>query len=86
VFTLVQQLRSELLLEVDLDLAGRTPKGQLKQADRSGALRAVLVGLEWLDPGTARVRDLRNGDEDDVALDALADWFAAANDTAEGAP
>ena len=86
VFALVQQLRSELLLEVDLDLAGRTPKGQLKQADRSGALRAVLVGLEWLDPGTARVRDLRNGDEDDVALDALADWFAAANDTAEGAP
>ncbi len=85
VFALVQQLRSELLLEVELDLAGRSPKGQLKQAGRSGAQRAVLIGLEWLDPGMARVRDLRSGDESDVALDALVGWFAAAGDKATGA-
>jgi len=85
-FVLAQQLRSELLLEVELDLAGRSPKGQLKQAGRSDALRAVLIGLEWLDPGIARVRDLRSGDEADVELDALAGWFAAAGDKAEGAP
>ena len=35
----------------ELDLAGRSPKGQLKQAGRSGARFAVLLGLEELARG-----------------------------------
>ena len=42
----------------DLDLAGRSHKGQMKQADRSGAGRVVL-----LEGGRARVRDFGSGEE-----------------------
>ncbi|MDE3085286.1 MAG: histidine--tRNA ligase [Acidobacteriota bacterium] len=38
---------------------GRSAKAQLRQADRSGARLAVIVGAEELAAGTARVKDLR---------------------------
>jgi len=44
---------------VDLDLAGRSEKGQMKQANRSGAARAVILA----DDGTARLRDMETGEE-----------------------
>jgi histidyl-tRNA synthetase len=44
---------------VDLDLAGRSEKGQMKQADRSGAGRAVILAGD----GTAKIRDMTTGEE-----------------------
>ncbi len=44
---------------VDLDLAGRSEKGQMKQADRAGAKRAVILA----DDGSAKIRDMRTGEE-----------------------
>ena len=51
----------------ELDLAGRSPKGQLKLAGRSGARFAVLLGLEELAAGVVRLKDLAGGGEEDVA-------------------
>jgi histidyl-tRNA synthetase len=76
-FLVAQRLRRELLLEVEVDLAGRSPKGQLKQAARSGAEIAVLLGLEELGEGLVRVRHLDGGGEEDIAADDLVAWFAA---------
>ena len=62
--------RSELRragVPAELDLAGRSPKGQLKQAGRSGARFAVLLGLEELADGVVRLKDLAGGGEEDVA-------------------
>ncbi len=44
---------------VDLDLAGRSEKGQMKQADRSGAQRAVILAED----GSAKIRDMTTGEE-----------------------
>lgn len=81
-FMVAQRLRRELLLEVDVDLAGRSPKGQLKQASRAAARTAILVGLVELPAGVARVRDLTGGGEHDVPIDGLVAWYAGK----EGAP
>ena len=74
-FALTQQLRRELLIDAECDLVARSPKAQLKQAGRSGAELAVLVGLDDVAAGEVRVRDLDNGSEEDVAVDELGDWF-----------
>jgi histidyl-tRNA synthetase len=71
-FGIAQDLRGAGLA-ADLDLAGRSPKGQLKQAGRSGASVAVLVGLDELGPGLVRVRAMDGGGEEDVAASGLAD-------------
>jgi len=55
----------------DLDLAGRSPKGQLKQAGRSGARFAVLLGLDELAEGAVRLKDMSGGGEEDVAAGDL---------------
>jgi histidyl-tRNA synthetase len=75
-FVLAQELR-RAGLAVELDLAARSVKGQLKQAGRSGAAYAVLLGLEELAPGTVRARSLSDGGEEDVPAAGLAAWLAA---------
>jgi len=51
----------------DLDLAGRSLKGQMKQADRSGAKRAVVIDED----GTTRLRDMETGEQEEIALGGL---------------
>jgi histidyl-tRNA synthetase len=48
-------------LRADLDLASRSMKGQMRQADRVGAAQAVI-----LDGDDVRVRDMRTGDQREV--------------------
>ena len=55
-------------LGVQLELAGRSRKGQLKQADRSGA-RYVAI---FTDEGTT-LKDMESGEQEDVAPDAVVD-------------
>jgi len=69
-FDVAQALRGAGL-RADLDLAGRSPKGQFKQAGRSGAPVTALVGAEGLAAGQVRLR-VRAGDDLDVPMDALA--------------
>jgi histidyl-tRNA synthetase len=46
-------------LRADLDLAGRSMKGQMRQADRLGADRVVIIDAD----GSAQVRDMRSGEQ-----------------------
>ena len=55
----------------DLDLAARSMKGQMKQADRSGARWAAIVGEQELATGRVTLKDLRTGDQREVALGDL---------------
>jgi histidyl-tRNA synthetase len=75
-FGLAQELRGAGLA-AELDLAGRSPKGQLKQAGRSGAKLAVLLGLDELGADRARVRAMDGGGEEDLAVAGLAARLAA---------
>jgi histidyl-tRNA synthetase len=67
-FRVVQLLRAEGLPGADLDLAGRSVKGQFKQASRLSARLAVLVGLDELAGDEVRVRDLADGAERDCQV------------------
>ena len=62
-FELVTDLRNSGV-SADLDLAGRSIKGQMKQADRVGARRTVI-----LDEEGARVRDMETGEQTELDLD-----------------
>jgi histidyl-tRNA synthetase len=75
-FACAQELR-RAGVPAELDLAGRSPKGQLKQAGRSGARYAVLLGLDGLGDGVVRLKDLSGGGEEDVAAADLPALVAA---------
>ena len=62
-FALVGELRGGGL-RAELDLAGRSMKGQMKQADRIGAARTVIID----DSGAAVVRDMASGRQEPLEL------------------
>jgi histidyl-tRNA synthetase len=62
-FALVRELR-RAGLSADLDLAGRAIKGQMKQADRVGARRTVILDED----GSATVRDMESGEQHELDL------------------
>ena len=64
---LANPLRSEGVAS-DLDYASRSAKGQFRQADRSGAAHAVIIGEEELQQGVSTVRDMRSGEERTVPI------------------
>ena len=64
---LVRRLRDDGLA-ADLDLAERSFKGQMKQADRSGARHALILEGD----GTAKLRDMSSGDQRAVDPGAIA--------------
>lgn len=59
----------------DLDHLGRGMKGQMKDADRSGAAYAVILGDAEIAAGTATVKTLSSGEQESVALDRLEEWL-----------
>ncbi|MHB8329760.1 MAG: histidine--tRNA ligase [Acidimicrobiales bacterium] len=72
-------------LSADRAFDGRSLKAQLKQADRSGAHFALIVGPEEVAAGTITVRALRSGGEQETAprhaiVERLADLVAVAGD------
>jgi histidyl-tRNA synthetase len=70
-FVLVQELRGAGL-RAELDLAGRSIKGQMKQADRVGARRAVILDEQ----GAAEVRDMESGEQSPLDLARAAEALA----------
>ena len=62
-FALVRELRSAGL-HADLDLAGRSLKGQMKQADRLSARSTVVLDED----GAAQVRDMESGEQRELDL------------------
>ncbi|MFL5819537.1 MAG: histidine--tRNA ligase [Solirubrobacteraceae bacterium] len=53
-------------LHAELELAGRSLKGQLRQADRGGARFVAIVGT-----GEAALKDMESGEQRTVAADAI---------------
>lgn len=70
VFKLVTDLR-RAVVQAELDVMGRGMKGQMKDADRSGARWAVIVGDDELAKGEVTLKDLKSGEQEGVARDDL---------------
>lgn len=60
-------------LAADLDLGGRATKGQMKQADRSGARYALILG----DGDAPVLRDMRSGEQREIEPGRLAEEIAS---------
>ena len=71
-FALVRELR-RAGLRAELDLAGRAIKGQMRQADRVGALRTVILDED----GSAQVRDMQSGEQRELDLARAVEELAA---------
>ncbi len=56
-------------LAVEMDLGGRSMKGQLKQADRSGAAHTLILE----NGGAASLRNMRTGDQQSIDSSAVVD-------------
>ncbi len=54
-----------------LAFGGRSLKAQLRQANRTGALVALIIGERELANGVVELRDLRSSDQRTVAIDAV---------------
>jgi histidyl-tRNA synthetase len=72
--TLVTSLR-RAGVSADMAFGARGLKGALRAADRSGAAFAVLIGAEERRDGTVRIKDLKTGDQQDVAATQATDWL-----------
>jgi len=74
VLTLITALR-RAGVRADMTFGTRGLKGAMKAADRSGADYAVLIGTEERSNGTVRLKDLKTGDQQDVAANSATDWL-----------
>jgi histidyl-tRNA synthetase len=64
---LASALRAEGI-SCDLDYADRSAKGQFRQADRSGAAYAAILGEDELGRGVCTLRDMKTGEERTVSV------------------
>ncbi|MCX7992710.1 MAG: histidine--tRNA ligase [Fimbriimonadales bacterium] len=71
---IAQQLRATGV-PTEFDLEGRSPKAQMRLANRSGARYAVLLGESELQQGTATVKDLQTHEQMTVSQVELTEWI-----------
>jgi histidyl-tRNA synthetase len=74
VLTLITALR-RAGVRADMTFGSRGLKGAMKAADRSGARFAVLIGAEERNAATVRIKDLKDGDQQDVAATSATAWL-----------
>jgi histidyl-tRNA synthetase len=60
-------------VHADMAFGSRGLKGAMKAADRSGARFAVIIGAEERQAGAVAIKDLKSGDQENVAADSAAD-------------
>ena len=60
----------------EYDSVGRSVKAQMKYADKIRAEYTVVLGDSELESGVCRVKRMSDGETKEIALDALADFFA----------
>ncbi|MGW1676374.1 histidine--tRNA ligase [Saccharopolyspora sp. NPDC002376] len=65
-------------VRVDVAYGGKSLKGAMKAADRSGARFALVLGERDLEAGTAQLKELASGEQRAVALENLVDDVRAA--------
>jgi histidyl-tRNA synthetase len=74
VLTLVTALR-RAGVRADMAFGSRGLKGAMKAADRSGARFAVLIGAEEKRNATVAIKDMKDGDQQEVAAGSATEWL-----------
>ena len=71
---LAYSLRQEGI-SVDTDHLGRGLRASMKYADKLGALNTLVLGDNEIDTGIVKVKNMSSGEETEIALDKIADFF-----------
>jgi len=73
-FALAEELRDKIAgIRIEMNLGGGSFKSQMKRADKSNAVYALILGEQELSEGRIGIKPLRNKEEQEsVALDELA--------------
>ncbi len=79
-FKLMHELRNTGL-RVDMDLDSKSLKSQMKQANKAGARYVAIIGSQELEIKQAPLRNMETGEQTDVNLDAIGDFFADVDDS-----
>jgi len=72
--TLITSLR-RAGVRADMAFGSRGLKGAMKAADRSGARFTVLIGAEEKRNGCVAIKDMKDGDQQDVAASSAIEWL-----------
>jgi histidyl-tRNA synthetase len=62
---------------VQIDADGRSPKSQMKRADRTGARFVLLVGSDEVARGEVTVKEMATSLQQAVRRSELGDWLRA---------
>lgn len=62
-------------VRVEVDSSGKSLKGQMKLADRSGAKYSVIIGEDELKRGLYTIRDMISGEQESVDAKEIRDWL-----------
>lgn len=73
-YKLVTRLRMEGVV-VETDYMDRSVKAQMKYANKIGAKNTVVLGTNELEQGKAKVKNMENHEEVELALDKIAEWI-----------
>jgi len=73
-YKLVNEIRSHGII-VETDYMDRSVKAQMKYANKIGAKKTVVIGSDELEKGVARVKDMENGEQTEVALSDIPGLF-----------
>ncbi|MFO8049657.1 MAG: ATP phosphoribosyltransferase regulatory subunit, partial [Desulfosudaceae bacterium] len=64
-------------LGAEMQFEDKSLKSQMKQADKAGAARVLIVGDAELEAGSALLRDMTTREQQEIPIDNLADRIAA---------
>ena len=70
-----QELRAKGI-PTDMDLQGKSLKGQMKQAGKSGALVTVIIGEDELAKGEAVVKNMDAGTQENISFEMVSSYIA----------
>lgn len=62
-------------VSVDTDHLGRGLRASMKYADKLGAQNTLVLGDNEIETGTAKIKNMATGEETEVSLDAIAEYF-----------
>lgn len=73
-FKIQEELRSRHVI-ADMDLQGRSLKGQMKQAGRMNAVYTIIIGSNELEKGKAVVKTMETGTQQELPFEEVADYI-----------
>lgn len=69
-FELLEEFRKKGI-KAEIDYQDRSVGGQMKSADRMNATYTVIIGENELESGKATVRNMKNGEEQEIKLESI---------------